>query len=245
MNSSILEGQIKIEEIKPYIQKNEIYRYLSEKDSASSKSDYWRTLIDEILDECLALSKPAYTSKPFDIMTSEDKGQITILDYDHVVIKSHDLASLLGDSFQIHIVGVTLGLGLDRKIQYFMKSDATRGVILDACASVVIEACCDFVQDKIMSENLKQDRGLFHTNRFSPGYGDLELNRMKVLSDLIQMTKRIGIHVSERFLMQPQKSVLFLMGVSKMEFNEATSICEHKCVQCKLKSCQYRVGDKS
>ncbi len=243
MNSISLEGQIPVNEIRSYIQLSEIFRYLSEKGSESSKSDYWSTLVNEVLEECLSLSKPSFTSDYFKISSNLDSSEVVIQHPVQVQIKSHDLAMVVGDSFQIHIAGVTLGLSLDRKIQYYMKIDATRGVIMDACASVVIEACCDYVQDKIMEANLSKDKALFHTNRYSPGYGDLDLSMMRVFADLIQMTKRIGIHVSHRYLMQPQKSVLFLMGVSKTQFNEATSICEHKCTQCKLKSCQYRVGE--
>ena len=243
MNQNNLEGSIRIENIKPYINKKEIFRYLNDRSDESSKSAYWSEMIDAVLNECLQYAKPIYTSRKLDIKSDSEKDEVQVLGYSDQVFRSHDLIRLLESSHQIHVVGVTLGLFLDRKIQYYMNSDATKGVIFDACSSVIIEACCDYIQDKLIMYDLQQDSNLYHTNRYSPGYGDLTLSTLSSFSDLIQMTKKTGIHVSEHFLMQPQKSVVFIVGVSKIPFKEATLICEHKCFQCKLKSCQYRVGE--
>lgn len=244
MNPNHLEGVIEVESIKTYVNKKEIFRYLNDRSEEYSKSEYWSEMIDNVLNECLQYAKPIYTSQKLDVESDLEKDEIRILGHSDQLFKSHDLIRLLGKSHQIHVVGVTLGLFLDRKIQYYMNSDATKGVIFDACASVVIEACCDYIQDRLIEHDLYQNANLYHTNRYSPGYGDLTLSTLSAFSDLIQMTKKTGIHVSEHFLMQPQKSVVFILGVSKVPFKEATFICEHKCFQCKLKSCQYRVGER-
>ncbi|MBF4693781.1 vitamin B12 dependent-methionine synthase activation domain-containing protein [Fusibacter ferrireducens] len=244
MNQNNLEGILEVERIKAYVNKKEIFRYLNDRSETSSRSEYWLNMIDDVLSECLQYSKPIYASQKFDIERDLEKDEIKIIAQADQSFKSKDLMRLLGQSHQIHVVGVTLGLFLDRKIQYYMNSDATKGVIFDACASVVIEACCDYIQDRLVEQDLRLDDRLYHTNRYSPGYGDLELSTLSTFSDLIQMTKKTGIHVSEHFLMQPQKSVVFILGTSKMPFKEATLICEHKCFQCKLKSCQYRVGER-
>ncbi|GAU78611.1 vitamin B12 dependent-methionine synthase activation domain-containing protein [Fusibacter sp. 3D3] len=242
MNRNNLEGFITVESIESYVNKDDIYRYLNARSSESTQSEYWTKMVDEILKECLQYAKPTYTSETFEIENDAGKGALKIAMHPNLSFKSYDLTGLLDKSDQIHVVGVTLGLFLDRKIHYYMRSDATKGVILDACASVVIEACCDYIQDRLTERDLNQNVNLYHTNRYSPGYGDLGLDTIKPLSGLIQMTKKTGIHVSEHFLMQPQKSVIFIMGVSKIPLKEATLICEHKCLQCQLKSCQYREG---
>ena len=242
MITNHLNNFIEIPKIESYVNRADIYRYLNGSSVQFTKSQYWTQMVEAVLEECLQSANPIFTHQQFEIATEGLTGELMILGSQEVKVKSVNLTHLLGDSHAIHIVGVTLGLRLDRKIQYYMSSDATKGVILDACASVVIEACCDYIQDQLIKYDLEENATLYHTNRYSPGYGDLALSVLRPFSDLIQMTKRTGIHVSEHFLMQPQKSVVFVLGVSKTPFEEATTLCGHKCYQCKLKYCQYLTG---
>ena len=52
------------------------------------------------------------------------------------------------------------------------------------------------------------------TDRFSPGYGDFPFSQQRDFFDVLDITRRIGVSLTESGLMLPQKSVTALIGVS-------------------------------
>ena len=106
-------------------------------------------------------------------------------------------------------------------------------VILDACASVLIDKVCDEAESGII-ETLKENE--FLTMRFSPGYGDVPLETSSDLIDILQATKRIGLSLTKSHMLVPTKSVTAIIGISSQKENRQKS-----CGACNLvKTCAYR-----
>jgi hypothetical protein len=145
---------------------------------------------------------------------------------------SAHLKQLLKDSKKITIAAVTLGIQLDKEIKKFTYTDMSKAVIYDACASAIIEEKCDELENKIIN-NFPEH---YLTNRFSPGYGDLELNNQKNIINLLQTEKKLGLTLTSGNLMIPQKSVTFIVGITEVE--KCTS--KNKCDRCNAK-CEFRV----
>ena len=59
--------------------------------------------------------------------------------------------------------------------------------------------------------------GLFVRPRYSPGYGDLSLDVQSSFLKALNAQKTIGLFLSEGGVMQPEKSVTALMGLSISE----------------------------
>lgn len=146
-----------------------------------------------------------------------------------------DIGELLAGCREAVLMAVTLGPGIDRLIAKNSVSNMADAVIMDACASTAIENVADNFEADLRRE--LQEEGLFLTDRFSPGYGDLPLSVQKRFLEALDAGRRIGLSVSPSMLMIPGKSVTAILGISK----EAKPFRKKGCASCNLfRSCIYR-----
>ena len=80
----------------------------------------------------------------------------------------------------------------------------------DALCSAAIEQVCDKAEHEIFQVQKYE----FRTWRFSAGYGDLPISLQKSLTEYLNAQRRIGLTVTDNFLMIPRKSVTAIIGVS-------------------------------
>ena len=122
-----------------------------------------------------------------------------------------DIAALLQESSKGILFCVTLGSEIDRLIRTWQLRDLTFAAILDACASSAVEVCCDAMEADFRQQY--DAEGLFLTDRFSPGYGDLPLSVQTPLCAVLDTPRRIGVQVSSSSILNPRKSVTAILGV--------------------------------
>lgn len=118
-------------------------------------------------------------------------------------------AKLLADCDTAAVLVCTLGADFDRWSRQLQVRDMTRAVMLDALGSAYVEAGCDAAEEAIRA----RFPGKFLTDRFSPGYGDLPLTVQPRLMQLAGAS-RIGVTLTDSLLMNPQKSVTAVVGLS-------------------------------
>jgi len=127
------------------------------------------------------------------------------------VIKSKNLSKLLFNSAEIIFMASTVGEDIikerDKQIK---KGDPVYGIILDATASETADAGLDWMQDFLNSQLARQGQKL--TVRYSPGYGDLGLPVQKVVHKILDL-KKIGIGITKKYLLVPEKSVIAIAGI--------------------------------
>ena len=81
-----------------------------------------------------------------------------------------------------------------------------------------------------------QERRLYLRPRYSPGYGDLPLASQRFLFDALQISKKIGVTLTENCLMLPMKSITGIVGLSP-----DPSLCHvGKCMACAAENCPFR-----
>ena len=113
-----------------------------------------------------------------------------------------------------------------------------QALILDAAASAAVENVCD----NLCADLAETFAPHCLTDRFSPGYGDLPLSQQRDLFRLLDVTRRIGVSLSESGLMVPQKSVTALIGVSDRPQRKRSGGCE----TCTMSAdCAYRKDGKN
>ena len=113
-----------------------------------------------------------------------------------------------------------------------------RAAMLDACGSAWVEAGCDEAEKEIAA----RFPGLHLTDRFSPGYGDLPLAMQKDICAVLDAPRRLGVQVTDSFLMNPSKSVTAVVGLS----DRAQPARVRGCGCCILReNCQYRKEGKT
>ena len=112
----------------------------------------------------------------------------------------------------------------------------SKAVILQAAAAAMLEDYCDEVNEQIRRDY--ESRGLYLRPRFSPGYGDFPLSCQPQLLGCLEAGKRIGITLTDSYLMAPSKSVTAVIGVSPLSRTCTVKGCE----ACGKTDCTYRRG---
>ena len=144
-----------------------------------------------------------------------------------------DIRAFLSDCDSVVLLAATLGTEAENLIRRAAGRDMAEAVILDALGSAAIEAVCDnFCADLAAAF---APRCL--TDRFSPGYGDFPFSQQRDFFEILDITRRIGVSLSESGLMLPQKSVTALIGVS-----DRPQPHRHRgCASCTLfEACRFR-----
>lgn len=144
-----------------------------------------------------------------------------------------DIAALLRGCDAVVLLGATLGAETERLLRQAQVRNMADAVILDSCASCAIENVCDnFCAD--LQASLETG---YLTDRFSPGYGDLPIGQQAEIANLLDLERRIGVHLSPGGMLIPQKSVIALLGIAAVPQTK-----RHRgCAACNLfETCSYR-----
>ncbi|MBQ7197400.1 MAG: methionine synthase [Synergistaceae bacterium] len=132
-------------------------------------------------------------------------------------IYSNDIARLTSRSDECYLLAATLGHEVDRQITIEQQKNMLDGLALDACASVRVDAFIDdFIKNEIVPGLRERE---FLTSRFSPGYGDLNMNVTEDIITILNATKYIGLSFTRSMMMSPIKSVTAIIGLLKKNIN--------------------------
>lgn len=152
----------------------------------------------------------------------------------NVEIYSRNLRTNLKDCKQVVLFAATLGAEVDRLIRKMQVVDMAKAVVMQACAAVVLEEYCDELQEKI-AEHM-QEQGKYIRPRFSPGYGDFSIQHQKAVLAMLEASKRIGVTMTDSYMLTPTKSVTAVIGIGDVEMNCNLNSCE----ECDKTDCTYR-----
>jgi len=118
----------------------------------------------------------------------------------------------------LYLAAVTIGPELDQKVAQLSSSgEVTRAFLLNAYGAEAAEALMNTLNKRITG--LAEERNLATTKRYSPGYGDWSITAQKELLETLQ-AHRIGIHLTETYLMIPEKSISAIIGTRSAENRE-------------------------
>ena len=152
-----------------------------------------------------------------------------------LVLAGDTAGTMLAECGQAVLLACGLGAGFDAMLRAVQARDMAEAVILDACGSAWVEAGCDAAEREIAARS----PGLYLTDRFSPGYGDLPLSIQGEICGILDARRRLGIHVTERSLMDPVKSVTAVIGLAERPQRARIRGCAH----CSLReTCAIRRG---
>ena len=132
----------------------------------------------------------------------------------------------------------TLGAGYEALYRTWQARDMARAVMLDACGSAYVEAGCDEAERRLA----EMHPGLFLTDRFSPGYGDLPLELQDQILQAADAGRRLGVQATASHLLIPSKTVTAVIGIA----DEPQKARIRGCAYCALKGdCALRKGGKN
>ena len=208
---------------------SEVLRYLGVKEPISAQL---HADVCAIADELKSAITPQYTYRLFSL--HEQKDGVFLPDAD-ILLPGQDAKRMLVQCTRAVLLCCTLGARFDAMLRARQARDMAGAVILDACGSVWVEAGCD----ELESELKQRFPGRFLTDRFSPGYGDLPLSLQQNICTVLDTERRLGVHVNERFMLNPVKSVTAVIGISDQP--QAARI--RGCAYCSMNTtCTLRKG---
>lgn len=169
----------------------------------------------------------------YDLHPTDDGVQLVGTD---VVLRGQAIARHLLQCRQAYVFAVTIGMQTDRAIEAAKLTDLAYAYVLDAAASLTVDAACDGVSQQ--AEQITRAEGLFTTSRFSPGYGDLPLETNGPILRMLGADKVLGIRLSEGNMMMPSKSVTAIIGIAPVPPHaaERCMVCPRRHT-CKEKMC--------
>lgn len=203
--------------------KAEILRYLEYHNQEMEES--LSRQIDECMEKVNQAANPRCVVREFEREDDEFPEEIRFLTGEG--IKNH-----LKGCRKILLFAATLGANVELAIRRAGIKNVADAVIMDSCASTLIEAYCDMID----SDFRKKYEGLYLTTRFSPGYGDLPISAQVAFTSLLDTSRKIGLGVSDSGIMIPRKSVTAIIGVSDSEIAKKKSSCKGCNV---IKACRF------
>lgn len=180
--------------------KAEILRYL--RTNSKIQDAALLKLIDDAMDEVNRSVSPKSIYRIYDCSVTDDA-----LIIDRFAFKSRRLAQNLKGCTRVAVLGATVGTEGDRLLRKY-SAEGAKLVIMQAVLASKIEEVCDAVQDNIEKENHVKT-----SQRYSPGYFDLDISEQKKIFALLEITKRCGITLTDTCQMIPTKSVTAFTGI--------------------------------
>ena len=206
----------------------EAIRYLGYGKSAIDEKTLF--MIRECFKELERISEPKCNYRIFGLSFPEENE----LQICNLHIKSKNLYKNLCGCEQVIVFATTLGSAVDRQLRTCELKNIAKAVVMQACATAMLEEYCDQMQEKIAKE-LALDK-LYLRPRFSPGYGDFSILHQKEILDMLDAPKRIGLAMTDAYMLVPTKSVTAVIGASKTK-----EPCHQKgCEECTKVDCLYR-----
>lgn len=151
------------------------------------------------------------------------------------LFSGEDVARHLRGCGECVLLAVTVGPGVDGQIRRAGIGDIAAGTASDALGSALVEQVCDAAEEAL--RRLFAAEGLYLTGRYSPGYGDWPITVQPLLAQVLDTSRRMGLCVTDTYLMTPRKSVTAVMGVSDTPVTGYRAGCGH----CALRErCEYR-----
>lgn len=191
------------------VNRREIHQYLGIRSGGPDAQT--AELIEDCLKELNEKIEPKHVFRTVPLRFTDVQGDAQMIDLDVFQTSSRDLARNLAGCTEAILFAATIGQGADFIIRKYEKTRMSRAAVCQAAAAAMIEAYCNELNDAWKREYAAQGRKL--RPRFSCGYGDFPLACQTDFMRVLDMEKRIGVHLTEGLLMVPTKSVTAVIGI--------------------------------
>jgi len=208
------------------LQEKRVYRYMGM--SEIPQSGEVRALVEKLKPQFLQKlqCKACYSVVPVVILDG-------LVDLSVLSVTSTHLARNLAGCEYAVLFAATLGMAGEQQRRRAASVSPAEALVLDAMGSAAIEQFCD----EFCRHLAKQHPNHCLRPRFSPGYGDFSLETQEKLLLVLDARRKLGISLSDGYLMIPQKSVTAVVGVSKIGCKKTIPDCE----SCERSDCEFRL----
>lgn len=188
--------------------------------------------IDKCIERIMRNAKPRYTVGEYSI---ENIDEGILVSKSTFILRGEDIKKHLKGCSKIILLAATLGNDIDKIIKLNERLSLEDGIILDACATTLIESFCDSIEKEISEKKSKEGRSI--TFRYSPGYGDLPIECQRDFISVVEGSRKIGLYSTSNNILIPRKSVTAIIGV----YDEIKEHKKRSCENCSnYENCLYR-----
>ena len=210
----------------------EVYRYMGYPASCQTIPPALIAMVEEEIAAALPLILPKATHATCAYDAENNRAILPAsktLPFNGTIIQNH-----LQECEKVTLFTCTIGSASEPVIDaYFKNGEFTRAMILDAIGSAAVESAADTLNQYLHATAHRQNYKL--TTRFSPGYGDWDLNIQQALVEAAGGPD-IDIQVTASALLIPRKSVSGVIGwipAGTVQRASQTS----PCLICKVHNC--------
>jgi hypothetical protein len=182
------------------------------------------------------------------LLLLEVRGIYKIYDYDceNHIVQSAPPFEVVGNSIIKHLAGcekvaciaVTVGENIENEVtRKFDAGNYVSSVLLDAAATAAVEQAADELEKAIARVVSKES--LKMRWRFSPGYGDWQLENQKSFF-YVTGAPEIGMSLTESLMLVPRKSVTAIIGLEKIVADSKDTKHKKSCANCNKLDCPSR-----
>ena len=144
---------------------------------------------------------------------------------------SRALCKNLAGCKEAFFLAATLGAEADRRLRRYAALDMPRAAVWQAACAAYLEEYLDGMEPAMRAEA----PGLYLRPRFSPGYGDLDISHQRAMFDLLDLERRLGLSLTQTWMMLPEKSVTAIVGLADAPRAQARG-----CAACEMADCPNR-----
>lgn len=214
---------IKLDEIS----KSEAARYMGVKGQPDSAVNAILEKYEPIVRERL---RPNYVYRETDIEFTNNGVMLSVMEN---ALGGEDIGKHLKGCNKAVIFAATVSAEADKLIRQTAVTDMAESLAVDCLCSAAIEQVCNKAEEEIF----RDIDAPYRTWRFSPGYGDLPISSQRDFLTALNAQRRIGLTVTDSFLLIPSKSVTAIIGISD---NPPSDEIKKGCAGCNLKeNCAY------
>jgi len=225
-----------IKNIKLKIDEEEVLRYQGcHHYKAKKTNEIIMQITREEIEQSYCLFEPKGIYSKVMIKNISSEGRINLENGLCLEINNSMLNLLKGTSYLAFGLS-TIGNRLEEKVtELFAKNEYSKAIALDAVGTVASKFLSNYIQSLICQEAKEQK---FQTTKyFSPGSGDWNINQQKIIFQIIPANK-IGVKLTESYMMVPKKSLSWVIGVGKNI--RIPSKDNNSCQICEATNCQFR-----
>jgi hypothetical protein len=189
-----------------------IYRRLGYRPGITSLPAGQEAEVERYIADALSVINLRGAGRRFTVRGQQDAQVLLDGQAGEEVFHSRRLAAFLQECGEVVLMGATAG----GEVMAAIAEDATgnrltRGVVIDAVASEMVDASLDWIM-LYFGRELRRENKELKPNRYSAGYGDFLLENQAVMFRLLDLS-RLGVHITASFLLIPEKSVTAIAGV--------------------------------
>jgi len=227
----------RIEDIKLKIDKEEVLRYQGyNKRKAIKPKEIILQIIEEEIERACNLYRPQGIYDSFKIKKISFPEERIDLENGFSIYFNHSVTGLLKGAEYLILGVTTIGNALESKISgYFVKNKYTRAFVLDAIGTVAVRYLSQYVRAMVCQE--AKEKNLQTTKHFTPGTAEWDINQQKNIFNIIPAYK-IGVELTDSFMMIPKKSLSWAIGVGKNFLKSSKD--DNSCRICQAVNCPYR-----